>query len=393
MQGESAGGGSVMLHTMAFGGTQGNSLFSQVIAASPYLPEQYSYNSWVPSQSYYSFAKAAGCFNDLPYGNSLSPFKTIFECLVAADTKTLQLASAVVSSQGLYGVWAFLPVTDGTILQQRPSAQLQARQVNGQRMLAGNNANEGPDFTPANISTEAELVTFLEKTFPLFTEADISDILTYYPSTNASVNPSDPLFATNGITGPTALNQSNEATGQQQRADNIYAETTFVCPSYWLVEAFTGEGREAFHYQYSVLPSLHGNDVSGYFGAATPEQAPEFVDAFMHIWGNFIINGNPSLTVDELPSNINASNPITSWPAWSEEAPLQINCKSCDHNICPVLLVDCEADERAKVNETGGVLEDGMFVEPGLLSNFSLVDAYTWEGGRGFRCDFWRQVG
>jgi len=44
------------------------------------------------------------------------------------------------------------------------------------------------------------------------------------------------------------------------------------------------------------------------------------------------------------------------------------------------------------VNETGGVLVDGMYEEPGLMSNFSLVNAYTWEGGRGYRCDFWREV-
>lgn len=316
-----------MLHTIANGGELGNSLFSQAIAASPYLPEQYSYSDWIPSQSYYAFAKAAGCFNDLPYGNSLSTSKTIFQCLVNADTKTLQLASAVVSSQGLFGTWAFLPVTDGSLIQDRPSAQMQQKKVNGVKMMAGNNANEGPDFTPHNITTEADLVVFLEQTFPLFTEDDIAQILRYYPSTNASVDPSDPLFATNGISGPTAVNQSNEATGQQQRADNIYAETTFVCPSYWMVEAFTGNGREAFKYQYSILPSLHGNDVSGYFGVPTPEQAPDFVLAFMKIWGNYIIHGNPSLAADQLPPNIDPSNPITDWPAWSQNAPLQQNRK------------------------------------------------------------------
>ena len=31
--------------------------------------------------------------------------------------------------------------------------------------------------------------------------------------------------------------------------------------------------------------------------------------------------------------------------------------------------------------------------EPGLRNNFSLVDAFSWEGGRGVRCDFWRGMG
>ena len=29
----------------------------------------------------------------------------------------------------------------------------------------------------------------------------------------------------------------------------------------------------------------------------------------------------------------------------------------------------------------------------GLRNDFKLVDAYTWEGGRGARCEFWRSMG
>ena len=56
---------------------------------------------------------------------------------------------------------------------------------------------------------------------------DIAKILLYYPSSNASTDASAPDFATLGYTGPTAINQSDVGTGQQQRANNIYAETTF----------------------------------------------------------------------------------------------------------------------------------------------------------------------
>jgi len=62
LAGESAGAGSVMLQSMAYGGSLGESLFSNAIAASPYLPQQYSYADFVPSQSYYAFASAVGCF-------------------------------------------------------------------------------------------------------------------------------------------------------------------------------------------------------------------------------------------------------------------------------------------------------------------------------------------
>jgi len=105
--GESAGAGSVMLLSMAYGGTLGTSLFQNVIAASPYLPMQYGYADWQPSQGYYSFAAAAGCFPGRAYGNSSS---TIIDCLRLAPSNVLQNASAVVGASGTWGTWAFLPV-------------------------------------------------------------------------------------------------------------------------------------------------------------------------------------------------------------------------------------------------------------------------------------------
>lgn len=44
---------------------------------------------------------------------------------------------------------------------------------------------------------------------------------------------------------------------------NIYAETTFVCPSYWMAIAYNDVGRTSYKYQFSVEPALHGGDVSG----------------------------------------------------------------------------------------------------------------------------------
>jgi len=95
-------GGSVMLQTMAYGGSQGDFLFQNSIAASPYLPMQYDYNAWAPTQAYFAFATAVGCFN----GSSISTNSTsIFQCLVGKDTYILQQASAIVSASGLSGVW------------------------------------------------------------------------------------------------------------------------------------------------------------------------------------------------------------------------------------------------------------------------------------------------
>ena len=267
-----------MLQAMAYGGTLGDSLFTNMHAASPYLPMQYGYKDWVPSQAYYAFATHAGCMDTTAYGGSI---RTIFQCLNAQNTTTLMNASALVSASGDYGTWGFLPVTDGVFIQQTPSQQLLERKVNGRNILSGNNAEEGTLFVQQNITTEADLVAWLHLTFPLFSDDDISRILLFYPSSNSSMSTSGDGFATNGLIGASALNESVTGTGQQQRADNIYAETTFVCPSYWLAEAFTGNGRSSYKYQYSVVPATHGADVSAYFGPHSASQGADFSRAFM----------------------------------------------------------------------------------------------------------------
>ncbi|KAL8898315.1 MAG: hypothetical protein Q9207_006774 [Kuettlingeria erythrocarpa] len=411
--GISAGGGSVMLQAMAFGGNLGDSLFSNAIAASPYLPQQYGYADFVPSQSYYAFAAAVGCLNGLPQGNVSN---SIFNCLIGKDTDTLQNASAYISGSSRYGTWAFLPVTDGSFIQQLPSQQLLEKRVNGRRILSGvrhviqtitrthrcvqNNANEGPLFTPQNIVTEDDFVNFLRSSFPLFTEDEISRVLLYYPSTNASVSSELPDFATSGTSGATALNQSTFGTGQQQRANNVYAETTFVCPSYWLAEAFTNNGRTAWKYQYSVIPAQHGGDQNGYLGPALPNQGPDFEKAFMTIFGNFITKNDPSIPADiaagasaasssssnssTASTDPNESDPdaVASWPPYTLAAPYQLNLNQSGGT-------PFEAPAYPGVTALDNVTQ---FSDPGLRNDFTLVNAYTWEGGRGMRCDFWRSV-
>ncbi|KAH6678129.1 carboxylesterase type B [Halenospora varia] len=413
--GLSAGGGSVMLQSIAFGGELGTSLFSNGIAASPYLPMQYSYNDWVPSQSYYAFAQAVDCLPGYAAG-SPAVSQSIFQCLVNTDTAVLKNASAFLSASGMYGTWGFLPVTDGKFIQQRPSTQLQQKKVNGLHMLTGNNALEGPSFTPQNITTEADLVSWLEKTFPLFSEDDIASILVYYPGSNANDDPNAVDYATLGYTGATANNVSSVATGQQQRANvlppppplpspplpspsllnptnnshqNIYAETTFVCPSYWLAQAFTNHNRHAYKYQYSIPPALHGEDYGAYFGPPDLTQGPDFVKALQTVWGNFVTRNDPSIPEDIAvgSSNVtavrNATSPITNWPPYSNAYPAMMN------------LNQTGGVERT-INRsifTGETVSIPISVGPGLRNNFSLVDAFTWEGGRGTRCDFWRAMG
>ncbi|KAJ4331605.1 hypothetical protein N0V95_009851, partial [Ascochyta clinopodiicola] len=265
ISGESAGAGGVMLLGIAQNGTLGTSLFSGLIAASPYLPPQYTFNASIPTQTYQNFASRAGCANST---DSLA-------CLRSKDTVTLQTANSAENIASFYGTWAFLPVTEPATgyITTLPGASLSAGRVNGQHLLVGNNANEGALFVPRNITTTTALTTWLESVFPLLSPSDLSQILTVYPASNSTSTAS---YATSGLSPPTALDTSQFGTGAQQRANNIYGEATFVCPSYFLGDAFSTQNRTAWHYQYSVPGALHGSDVTAYFGPATPNQPPQF---------------------------------------------------------------------------------------------------------------------
>jgi len=176
---------------------------------------QHGYKDWQPSQAYYAFATMVGCAPSLAYGAHPG---TIFDCLASKDTDTLQNASATLSESGKYGTWCFLPVTDDTFVQDLPSRQLLRKDLNGLNLLVSNNALEGPAYTQPNITTEEDLVDWLQLTFPSFSNDDIAKVLLYYPGSNASVNPNAPLYASSGTNEPSFITQSSVATGQLQRA-------------------------------------------------------------------------------------------------------------------------------------------------------------------------------
>ncbi|GAB7349461.1 hypothetical protein MBLNU459_g0175t2 [Dothideomycetes sp. NU459] len=377
--GESAGAGSVMLHDIAYGGTLGTSLFRNSITASPFLAYQYGYKDWQPSQAYYAFASAAGCDVKDAYLHNGS--KPVFQCLIETDSATLINASASVSQSGTWGTWAFLPVTDGELIQERPSKQLLEGRINGENHLAGHNALEGALWTPSGITTIDDLVQYLRIIFPNFSNNDIAKVLFYYPSSNASVNPSALDWATEGSYGPTTINESTAATGQQERAIAIRGESTFICPSYWLAEAYSnnGNGGQAWKYQFSIPNAYHGADGAGYFSWPYSDSYynADFIIAFMTMLGNFIVDNNPSVAsaIDNgITTGNDTYNPVSHWPPYSIYAPYMMDFNT----TCP------------HIKEIGGL---PYCTGPGEENTFRLANAYTWEGGRGVRCDFWRSMG
>ena len=86
--------------------------------------------------------------------------------------------------------------------------------------------DEGPSFVPQDITSQDAFVTWLRDTLPEFSDSDISKVLFYYPISNMADLSLDDQFATNGVSGPSALDQSSLGTGQQQRVNVSTKSTT-----------------------------------------------------------------------------------------------------------------------------------------------------------------------
>ncbi|KAF2471425.1 alpha/beta-hydrolase [Lindgomyces ingoldianus] len=370
--GESAGGAAVLYQAVAYGGKQNKSLFNNIITASPWIPNQYNFDDPVPTKAYDDFAEAAGC------GGAADTLK----CLRDADTVVVQNASFKVSEAGPWGTFAFTPVTDGSFVKQRVTQALIAKTIQGKRILSGNMANEGIPLSPNTRNTLQGFRDYIDTTFPGFSSANKAALENEYSydGDDQDTNPSNPLYETYGSSGPTAVNQSGFATGQQQRLFDVFAEYAFDCPSYWAASAFP----QAWKYQYSVPPAYHGFDLSAYWSKGQVVPGKGFIHAFQKIWGTFITANTPVISVVDAKGNMpNATVPVgyggnINWPQWTGSKKYMMSLNTTGGTP---LLKDPTPD-----------LHYYVYLEPGVTNSFKLVNGETWEGGRGARCDWWQSV-
>ncbi|KAL7893989.1 Alpha/Beta hydrolase protein [Trichoderma sp. SZMC 28014] len=380
--GESSGAASVMYQSLAYGGRD-SGLFNNIILASTYVPPIYQFNDSVPTSHYNDFAAAAGCGETSP---ARKQYSSVFDCLVAADTNVLQNASGLVStSNGYFGSFSWLPVIDYDMIQSRPSEQLQRGQISGQRLLIGTNADEGVPLTNPYITTKSDFDAFISSTLPNLTTSDVTALNLLYDTATAKPGNNGTRFDTMGDSGPTANTVSGMATGIQQTAFNVAAESIFQCPSQWIAESFSSS-RQVWKYQYSLDPAYHGADLGAYFVSTSDLPNPGFQHSFQMIWGSFIINDTPVISVKDATAGMsNATVPIDtnhpdqiSWPQYSVQDATFMNLNTTGGEVSLVTVTD----ELSYYVRTGA----------GIVNTFRLANATTWEGGRGDRCRFWQSI-
>ncbi|KIY64476.1 alpha/beta-hydrolase [Cylindrobasidium torrendii FP15055 ss-10] len=262
--GVSAGAGSVLQHVIADGGHTNPPLFKRAMISSSFLPPQFDYNGALPElithivlvQS--SPRSCAGTDDEL-------------DCLRKVETTVLQNLDTSLCESAFAGTYGFVPVVDGELIQQSPTAALINRNVNGEGLLAVTNTNEGHIFINPNISASYDAAEYLHQFFPLLSNKSIREAARIY----------------------TTLAGDDSAQGNLTKVAAIVADSIFVCPSYYALQAFGNLGYKA---EFAVPPALHGSDTAYYFpsGAATPAYTnAEFFAAFSGSFISFALSGSP----------------------------------------------------------------------------------------------------
>ncbi|WQF88049.1 Putative carboxylesterase, type B, carboxylesterase type B, carboxylesterase type B, active [Colletotrichum destructivum] len=381
--GQSAGAGAALLLATT---DITDGLFSGIIASSPYITTQPQFDGYRPTKNYQMLAERVNC-------SSTDSSSSLFSCLQNVDSVSLQNASDWVSTQGRYGQWAWGPVADGNLTKDTFSNRL-SHGLKGSRLLTSNVADEGPYFTPQNITSQADFVSLLQSNYPKLTASNITEILATYAqkhedfltANSKDANNTDPGFATNGRDAPYATTVSNYATGWQQVANNFYAEATVICPSHWVADAYAAkEGGRAWRYQFSIPPAYHGLDVgsgSGFDVLLADVNTPNtsitlpLRRGLQTAWGDFIVNGAPTLS--------GSGSYVSVWPQWrmgGNGAAYMLNV-----NVTGGVPTEKEStfDGMVKLQITSYL--PGGANDPPLQDALDIVDGEKWEDGRGERC-------
>ncbi|KAL1725215.1 Alpha/Beta hydrolase protein [Schizophyllum commune] len=274
--GESSGGGSVHHHVVANGGKTSPALFNTAIISSSFHPPEYYVDDDVSEAIYDEVLKQTGCQN--------------LDCLRKIDDIVLQKLNLNMCVSAFSNTHPFAPVIDRTFIRESPSQAVAEGRVNGKHLLAVTNANEGEMFmTVFRQSNETFDISFwLRNTYPKIEDEDIDRAIALY----ADLDPID-------------------------QARLMYADITFLCPTYNILRAFD----KPYRAQFAVNPALHAFDIGYYFPdfynlfPKTYDNA-DFETAFASIFTNFALAKDPNVKV--------AEDITPTWAPWSDDAPVEM---------------------------------------------------------------------
>lgn len=221
IHGDSAGGGSVVLHMAAYGG-RNDHLFVGGVGQSVFFPTQRRVSDL--EFQFDQFADASGC------GTSQDQLA----CLRSQDLATLAKANLQYPYPGQTQapIFPYAPCVDGEIIQDYPNRLYDQGKFVKVPLMIGDDTNEGTGFV-SNASSLQDVSTFMKAQYPELTDFDLIAINTLYPKMTPL-----PKHA--------AYFPSLAA---------AYGEATLKCPGIHVSEsmALYYDARKVWNYRYNVL--------------------------------------------------------------------------------------------------------------------------------------------
>jgi len=292
---ESAGGGSITHHIIAYGGTPPptqKAHFQRAIMQSPaYIPiPDFPNQDLVYSQALGNASEIIGQTHDK------SVNVTTLGQLRSLDFKTLYLLNGVLVGNIWYGGSPFTPVVDGYYVPALPGQLLASGSFNKNiSILVGHNTDEGLLFANPFVQSQSAFVSDIETKFPFAPPAVVTELST--------------------VLYPPVFNGSFGYTSQTGREAAMFADFHIVCNAAFLNEAFRSLPRAPYSYLSSIGAGLHGDDVPYTFfngDVSTSDEGRPVNATDAGIWQEhllrFAVTGNPNAGI--------GSSAIGGLPVW-----------------------------------------------------------------------------
>ncbi|XP_054168668.1 acetylcholinesterase-like [Oppia nitens] len=290
--GESAGATSISLHLIS---PLSRHLFNQAILQSgaPTVPWGLLSHKEMSLRGL-RLAEAVGCPHDP------KNIDAVIDCLRNTDPWEL-----VSNQPGGLGVveFPFVPVIDGTFLDELPEVSLANKDFKKTKLLLGSNTEEGTYFIIYYLTdlfklvedvylTREDFITSVKELNPYVNKVGQEAIIFEYTDW---LNPDDPIKNRDAI-------------------DKMVGDYHFTCHVNELANRYSAAGNDVYMYYYTHRSSqnpwpkwmgtIHGEEISFVFGEPlnprldfTPEEK-RLSQRIMTYWANFAKTGNPSTSID-----------------------------------------------------------------------------------------------
>jgi carboxylesterase type B len=294
--GESAGSISVLDQMAMYDGNityKGKPLFRGAIMNSGSIVPADPMDAPKGQVVYDTVVKAGGC----------SGATDTLNCLRGLDYTTFLNACNAVPGILSYSSIAlsYLPRPDGVVLTQSPDLLIGAGKYAAVPMIIGDQEDEGTIFAlfQSNITTEAQLVTYLQSYFfNDATTAQIKSLVATYPDNASAGSPFGTLFL-------------YELYPEFKRLAAILGDLTFTLTRRLFLSTHTAlypkvptwSYLSSYDYGTPFLGTFHGSDLLQVFYGLVPNYASKSMRSYYY---SFVYNLDP-----------NTGNDYRAWPQWS----------------------------------------------------------------------------